>query len=518
MRLVLFFLISAFSFQLPAFAEAPPYPVNAGIQAIVNQVSVDSLNETISRLSQFYTRHTYSDTTSDTVGIGAAMRWVQGKAESYGPQRFLCERFPYSQSWGGQTVTRDNFICHVTGSDSLRYFIGGHLDSRAAGGDDVTGFAPGADDNGSSCAAFLELLRILPDSITHNLDVVWFTGEEEGLWGSAALAEQMAADDARVDGMICMDMIGHIVLAGGAVDSSTVRLYADGATSQGGTASSSRNFQRYLRWVGESYVPGFDMRIIPASDRPGRGSDHLSFSAVGYPALRVIEQNEDVAYQHGPSDVVENMSCSYARKVAMVTFGALLTMLEAPPRPAPPVLSWSDPHLLHGVIPADVELPAGGHFYLSVRSWYSSDFDSIADLGAAREFDYSMPDLSQITCFSVSRSNSAGYPSPFSLEAISNLTEAESPSASLPVRIALRAYPNPFNSQAVMEYELPTAMHVRLVIFDISGREVESLTDAIQSAGIRRAVWTPDRAASGIYFARLETGHGILTHKLLYLR
>ena len=76
--------------------------------------------------------------------------------------------------------------------------------------------------------------------------------------------------------------------------------------------SSSRKYlQRYFRWVGESYVPGFDMFLLVLVTRPGRGGDHRPALA-GYPAVRVMERNEDVAYQHGPNDVIQNMVPSYA--------------------------------------------------------------------------------------------------------------------------------------------------------------------------------------------------------------
>ena len=94
MRVLIVLLLSAFCLQLSAFADPPPYPASADIQAIVNQINADSLRDNVTHLQNFFTRHTYSDTLSDSVGIGAAIRWVQAKAESYGPQRSLWRDFP----------------------------------------------------------------------------------------------------------------------------------------------------------------------------------------------------------------------------------------------------------------------------------------------------------------------------------------------------------------------------------------------------------------------------------------
>ncbi|RKY63156.1 MAG: hypothetical protein DRQ08_10180 [Candidatus Latescibacterota bacterium] len=72
-----------------------------------------------------------------------------------------------------------------------------------------------------------------------------------------------------------------------------------------------------------------------------------------------------------------------------------------------------------------------------------------------------------------------------------------------------KVHPNPFNSSAVVEYVLPKAGQVRLVVYDLLGQEVRVLVDGIQSAGRYRVVWDGrdefGRAvASGVYLVRME--------------
>jgi hypothetical protein len=65
-------------------------------------------------------------------------------------------------------------------------------------------------------------------------------------------------------------------------------------------------------------------------------------------------------------------------------------------------------------------------------------------------------------------------------------------------------YPNPFNPSTVISYRLPQSGRVKLVVFDLLGREVALLAQGVQDAGIHTASWNAVRAASGVYFYRLE--------------
>lgn len=80
-------------------------------------------------------------------------------------------------------------------------------------------------------------------------------------------------------------------------------------------------------------------------------------------------------------------------------------------------------------------------------------------------------------------------------------------------------YPNPFNAQTVISYNLPREMEVRLRIFDLTGREVSLLLPGErQSAGAHRVVFAADRLAGGLYLCRLEAGPFTATRKMLLVR
>lgn len=67
-------------------------------------------------------------------------------------------------------------------------------------------------------------------------------------------------------------------------------------------------------------------------------------------------------------------------------------------------------------------------------------------------------------------------------------------------------YPNPFNPTTTIEFDLPEAKHVRLEVFDVSGRRVALLTDEVQPAGRNKAYLDASGLSSGQYFYRLTAG------------
>ena len=80
------------------------------------------------------------------------------------------------------------------------------------------------------------------------------------------------------------------------------------------------------------------------------------------------------------------------------------------------------------------------------------------------------------------------------------------------------AYPNPFNRQTVISFELRAASQVELGVFDTTGREVQTLVDDRKTAGLHDVTFNASGLSSGIYFVRLQTGDGVKSQKLLLLK
>jgi len=82
----------------------------------------------------------------------------------------------------------------------------------------------------------------------------------------------------------------------------------------------------------------------------------------------------------------------------------------------------------------------------------------------------------------------------------------------------LQNTPNPFNPITEIRYQLPEASEVRIVIYDLLGREVRRLVDGNVEAGYRSAVWDAKEVASGIYLVRMEAGDFVAVRKMMVLR
>ncbi len=94
---------------------------------------------------------------------------------------------------------------------------------------------------------------------------------------------------------------------------------------------------------------------------------------------------------------------------------------------------------------------------------------------------------------------------------------AESNSISA-LSLALSNYPNPFNPTTTISFTVPTSSQVSVVVYNINGREVETLVDGFFNAGVYEVDFDASRLASGIYFYKLTTGDQTETKKMLLLK
>ncbi len=79
-------------------------------------------------------------------------------------------------------------------------------------------------------------------------------------------------------------------------------------------------------------------------------------------------------------------------------------------------------------------------------------------------------------------------------------------------------YPNPFNPTTTIQYALPKSGHVILKVYDELGREVSTLVDKNQGAGVYSATFNGSAFASGVYFYKLSTGSFNEVKKLILLK
>jgi len=78
--------------------------------------------------------------------------------------------------------------------------------------------------------------------------------------------------------------------------------------------------------------------------------------------------------------------------------------------------------------------------------------------------------------------------------------------------------PNPFARSTTLKYQLPRASHVKVYVYDATGRVVETVVDETQKAGVHEAIWDSKGRGSGIYFCKMVTPDYTATRKMVVLR
>ena len=177
----------------------------------------------------------------------------------------------------------------------------------------------------------MELARVFAESgleFDATLVFICWAGEEQGLIGSAAHAQRIAAEKVPVEAMISNDIVGNSRGGTGVVDAASVRVYAVGPED-----SPARALARYIVAAGATYVPSHRVRPMAREDRFGRGSDQSSFTQQGYPAVVFREANENFDRQHSARDTLDGVDFGYLAQNARVNAAAVASLALAPPAP-----------------------------------------------------------------------------------------------------------------------------------------------------------------------------------------
>ncbi len=331
------------------------------IVAMVASVDAARLRADVGSLIAFGTRHSLSDVKSDQRGIGAARRWLRRRfAEivpaSHGRLRVEAEDFTapagkrIPKPWPMQNVLAI-LPGTATGPAARTLVVSGHYDSRASDVMDATRDAPGANDDASGVAVVLEACRALaPYRFEATLVFAAVSGEEQGLYGSTALADKLRADGVRVLGMITNDIVGESVAASGRSDKQHVRVFSAGLPADdkqrdallavgGESDGPDRELARAIDEAARTYVSGFSPLLVFRADRYLRGGDQLPFHAAGAPAVRFTEVDENFRHQHqdvrgDAGDLPQFVDAAYMRDVARVDVAALASLARAPLPPS----------------------------------------------------------------------------------------------------------------------------------------------------------------------------------------
>lgn len=339
---------------------------DASIKSAVQDVSAARLQADVEKLAAFRTRSTISSPEVSQGEIGAARAWIQAELERYSRECGGClevklDRFVQEPA---PRIPRPTEIINVyavlRGSDPANagrmYVISGHYDSRGEDVLDAGTPAPGANDDGSGTAAVLEAARVLSrNRFPATIVFVAVAGEEQGLNGSTHFAQFAQQQGWNIGAVLNNDMVGGDKSPGQNAD--VVRVFSEGipvAASEaelrtirntgGENDSPARQLARQIRVVAHRYLPGkFAPQMVFRPDRFLRGGDQMSFSKLGFPAVRLTDFRENYDHQHqNPrtengieyGDLPKFVDYEYLANVTRLNVATLAWLAAAPAPPA----------------------------------------------------------------------------------------------------------------------------------------------------------------------------------------
>jgi len=355
--------LSACSASAASQEAAPPSEVLA-LYDIAVAPSADRIYADIEKLVSFGTRHTLSETESDTQGIGAARRWIFDEFKRISAECGGCLDVIYVSDIieGENRIPEPTDVVSVLAiqrgtTDPNRYvMMSGDIDSRVTDPLNGTSDSPGANDNASGMAGVIEAARILSkQSYAGSIIYAGLSGEEQGLFGGKIVAAHALEEGWQIKGVLNNDMISNISGIDGVTDNSIVRVFSEGTRATetpeearlrrftgGEVDSPSRNLARYVKAQADQYMTNLDVMMVYRLDRYRRGGHHRPFNDVGMPGVRIMETHEHYDRQHQDlrtedgivyGDTMDGVDKDYAAKLTALNAITLAGMAGAPPFP-----------------------------------------------------------------------------------------------------------------------------------------------------------------------------------------
>jgi hypothetical protein len=382
MKLYVSILFAAGILVSPSSSQSPDTQANPTVRQIVDAISEQRMAATLKKLESFGTRYVLSAQDDPAHGIGAAKRWIHDELKSYSPRLEVSyEDFSIKKGARQGQIIRDvdlsNIVAILPGTihKDCYVLVTGHYDTVALIRKPYTGVeqliaedvrrgvdeaeasrnhkilppendrgpldfeatatetnSPGVTDDGSGVAAVMELARIMSQyQFDKTVVFIAFAAEEVGLSGSQTYAAMAKKAGMGIEAVLNNDIIGSDVAGNGQSSTNVLRLFAAAPED-----SPARQLGRYVKQMGERFVPSMQVSMIFRGDRFMRGGDHTPFVNQGYAAVRLTSASENYENQHTSTDTFANTSVPYAARVARINGAALASLALAP---APPVLN-----------------------------------------------------------------------------------------------------------------------------------------------------------------------------------
>ncbi|KAJ7094488.1 hypothetical protein B0H15DRAFT_776057 [Mycena belliarum] len=275
------------------------------VASIVDSISVPQMIQDVrfltgeDNISGIMSRHSFSE------GSRTAARWLKEQFEDTGAK---CELQPFLTGFAPNVVC----IYPSTVNTTATVLLSSHYDSRGSFGSTR---APGGDDDGSGTMAVLAIARTIARKgikFHSNVQLIAFSGEEQGLLGSKAYAKKMREMDANITVMIQADMLAY------RVPGEPAQL---GQPKYIGTPEVAQLVANVSALYSPELVVGFTAACC---------SDHQSFHEQGFPATEVSERAGPIAdpMYHHSGDVSDREGFDFDQVKSIAKVQQLATLLH----------------------------------------------------------------------------------------------------------------------------------------------------------------------------------------------
>jgi Zn-dependent M28 family amino/carboxypeptidase len=283
-----------------AFAARPRSKVaraaDPAISSLLAAVDQARLAKTVKSLANFPTRHSLSPHNVE------AARWLRDQFKAIGYRDVTLHDFTIE----GQK--RHNVVCTKKGSTNPGKYVlvGAHYDSRMSDLSDSSANAPGADDNGSGSAALLELAHVFKTvDMPCSIQLVAFSGEEQGLLGSTAYVGAVHAQGLDLRLMLNLDMIGHL-------DDARHRVII--VERDLGNAESANDAPSQAA-ADEMASTALEFTSLKPKLGPIYDSDYMPFEHFGYVCIGVFDGAGNQPFYHSTTDTPDKVDAGFHAEV-----------------------------------------------------------------------------------------------------------------------------------------------------------------------------------------------------------
>lgn len=290
--------------------------VNETIWSHINSVSRSNIEELINHLTSFHNRHTKSE------NINMAAEWIMEELKQLAGNETGHKNSVNYHEYIEEQYHLKNVIYHKQGTTNRIILFCAHYDTILQNNtNDIESRAPGADDNASGVCALLEIARVISTlNLEYSIRFVFFSGEEQGYWGSKHYAQYIKDKNEDLYAVVNLDMCSE---PGFLTTKYTTNIDVDDGTT--GSVSTNNEASQLLGQKMEKMA--IDYTNLKVEYDPIAFSDYMPFEARGYVCIgaydgSAVEQNH---HYHSETDVPSNLDLDFLTSITKMTLAFALS-------------------------------------------------------------------------------------------------------------------------------------------------------------------------------------------------